>query len=460
MNRRSVVTDSQEMEPRRLARDVFQELIEIDTTRTSGSTTAAAEMVAQRLLQAGFAEGDVHVIGPHPRKGNLVARLRGTGTGRPILLLAHLDVVDASREEWTVDPFTFLERDAHFYGRGTTDDKAMAAIWIANLIRLRQQDFMPQRDIILALTADEEGGEHNGAEWLLREYPDLVDAEYGLNEGGYGRTKSGKRIANTIQASEKISLDFLLEANGRSGHSSLPLPDSAVRTLAEGISRLATFEFPVRLGEVTRAFFTQMAEIEAGQIAADMQSVLRSPPDPEAFSRLSAIPYYNGLLRTTCAVTRLEAGEGGNTIPATARAVVNCRILPDEPPAQVERALAAALADERIEVRALGAVEPSPPSPLTTEILQPVQQITADLWPGVPVVPVMSIGGTDSRHFRRAGIPMYGVSGIFLDVDDVRAHGPDERIGVQAFYEGQEFLYRLVRTLAQSTASVAAGREV
>lgn len=446
-------------EHRSLAREIFAELIETDTTHASGSTTVAAEALARRLIAAGLPEADVTVLGPHPRKGNLVARLRGTGSGGPILLLAHLDVVEADPAEWSVDPFTFLERDGHFYGRGAVDDKAMAALWAANLIRYRREGLSPDRDIILALTADEEGGDQNGAEWLLREHPALVAAEFGLNEGGYGRAKGGRRIANVVQASEKTYLDLLLEATGRGGHSSLPLPESAIRSLAEGIGRLSRYEFPVRIGEVTRAFLERMAAIEEGQTAGDMRAVLRDPPDPAALSRLSSIPYYNGLLRTTAAVTRLEAGEENNTIPTSARAVVNCRILPDESPAEVQRALEEALGDERIEVRTLGAAQGSPASPLTAEILRPVERITEELWPGVPVLPVMGIGGTDSRHFRRAGIPMYGVSGIFLDMDDVRAHGPDERIGVQAFYEGQEFLYRLVRDLSQSSASSGAGIE-
>jgi acetylornithine deacetylase/succinyl-diaminopimelate desuccinylase-like protein len=431
-----------------LARDIFRELIEIDTTDSSGDTTEAAQAVARRLRAAGFSEGDVQVLGPHPRKGNLVARLRGSGERKPLLLLAHLDVVEAQRDEWSVDPFTFLERDGYFYGRGTTDDKAMAAIWVANQIRRKQEGFTPDRDIILALTADEEGGEHNGAKWLLQDHRELVEAEYGLNEGGYGRLKDGKRISNTVQASEKVYLDFQLEAKGRSGHSSLPSDDNAITHLAEALSRLARHQFPVKLTEVTRAFFQRMAEIETGLVAEDMRSILRTPPDPEALARLSAVPYYQGLMRTTCVATRLDAGHSNNTVPALAHAVVNCRLLPGESPYEVRQVLTQVIADGRVAVRPLRAAKPSPPSPLTPEVMEPIERITEEMWPGVPVVPIMGIGATDSLYFRQAGIPVYGVSGIFLDVDDVRAHGRDERINVQAFYEGQEFLYRLVRALS------------
>jgi acetylornithine deacetylase/succinyl-diaminopimelate desuccinylase-like protein len=443
-----------------LARDIFRELIEIDTTDSSGNTTEAAEAVARRLVAAGFPEGDVQVLAPHPRKGNLVARLRGSGAREPLLLLAHLDVVEAQAEEWSVDPFTFLERDGFFYGRGTTDDKAMAAIWVANLIRYQQEGLAPDRDIVLALTADEEGGEYNGAKWLLQNHRELVAAGYGLNEGGYGRLKDGKRISNTVQASEKVYLDFQLEAKGRSGHSSLPCDDNAITHLAEALSRLARCEFSVRLTEVTRAFFARMSEIESGQVAEDMRAILRTPPDSDALARLSAVPYYQGLLRTTCVATRLEAGQSNNTVPAVAHAVLNCRLLPGESPDEVQRTLTEVVADTRVEVRPLRPAKPSPPSPLTPEVMETIERITEEMWPGVPVVPNMGIGATDSLYFRQAGIPVYGVSGIFLDVDDVRAHGRDERISVQAFYEGQEFLYRLVMVLCgYSVALSAAGME-
>lgn len=431
---------------RGLAREILGELIAIDTTGSTGSTTGAAEAVARRLRASGFPEEDVRVLGPHPRKGNLVARLRGTGARGPLLLLAHLDVVDARREEWTVDPFALTERDGHLYGRGTLDDKAMAALWTAGLIRLHEEGFVPRRDIVLALTADEEGGSHNGAEWLLGSHRPLVEAALGLNEGGYGRMKGGRRISNQVQAAEKTAVYFRLEAAGRSGHSSIPAGESAVYRLARALGRLERHAFPVRLTETTRAFFQRMAELESGETAADMRA-LAGTGSPDAAARLSREPYYNALMRTTCAPTVLEAGSAHNVLPSRARAVVDCRILPGESPEDVARTLEE-VAGEGVRVRPLGEAKPAPASPLTRELLDPVERITEALWPGVPAVPVMSVGATDSLHFRRAGIPMYGVSGIFLDVDDVRAHAPDERIGVEAFHEGGEFLYRLVRALA------------
>jgi acetylornithine deacetylase/succinyl-diaminopimelate desuccinylase-like protein len=430
-----------------LAREIFAELISFDTTDATGNTTEAAEAVARRLRVAGLPEGDVRVLGPHPRKGNLVARLRGTGERRPILLLAHLDVVDANPADWSVPPFDLTEADGHFYGRGTSDDKAMAALWVANLIRLARDERRLDRDLVLVLTADEEGGSHNGAQWLLDEHRDLIDAGYGFNEGGYGRIRGGERIANQVQASEKLCVFFELEATGRPGHSSLPSPDNAVFRLAEGLARLARHRFPVRVTEVTAGFFARMAATETGDAAADMADLGRTPPDPGAIERLCRSPYYNALLRTTCAATRLEAGQANNVLPQTARAVVDCRMLPDESPADVQRALGEVIADPAIVVRALNPAKPSPASPLIPEIMEPIERITGEMWPGVPVVPVMSVGATDSLRFRAAGIPMYGVSGLFLDVDDVRAHAPDERILVDSFYESQEFLYRLLRTL-------------
>ncbi|HEU4455863.1 MAG TPA: M20/M25/M40 family metallo-hydrolase, partial [Longimicrobium sp.] len=423
-------------------------LIAIDTTDAAGSVTAAAEAVARRLRTAGFTEEDVRLDGPHPRKHNLVARLRGCGARRPLLLLAHLDVVDADPREWTTDPFTLVEEDGFFYGRGTTDQKAMASIWVANLIRLRREGFVPSRDVIVALTADEEGGEHNGARWLVESRREWVEAEMGINEGGFGRMKGERRISNNLQASEKVYLDFELEARGTAGHSSLPTADNSIYHLAAALGRVAGYVHPPRLGEVARAFFTRMAEIESGPMADDMRAVLGPDPDPEAFARLSVVPQYNGMMRTTWAATRLDAGQSNNTIPRSARAVLNCRLLPGESPEALQRTLTDVVADERVIVRPLKASRPSPPSPLTPEVLGAVERLTEEMWPGVPVVPVMGIGATDSLHFRQAGIPMYGVSGIFLDVDDVRAHAPDERISIASYFEGQEFLYRLTRTLA------------
>lgn len=433
---------------RRLARDVFAELIAIDTTDGSGDVTLAAQAVARRLQDAGFPDEDVTLAGPHPRKMNLVARLRGTGARGPLLMLAHLDVVDADPAEWSTDPFALVERDGFFYGRGTTDQKAMASIWTANLIRMRREGIVPDRDLVLVLTADEEGGEHNGARWLTENRRELVDARMGINEGGFGRMRAGRRIGNNLQASEKVYLDLELTARGTAGHSSYPDPDNAIYHLAAALGRVAAYRHPVQLGEVARAFFERMSRIERGPVADDMRALLAGTAEDAAVARLGTNPQYHGMMRNTWAATRLNAGQSNNTIPQTARAIVNCRLLPGQPPEETERTMREVVADERITVRQVAPAKPSPPSPLTPEVMDAVERVTAEMWPGVPVVPVMGIGATDSLYFRQAGIPMYGVSGIFLDVDDVRAHAPDERIHVQSYFEGQEFLYRLVRALS------------
>jgi acetylornithine deacetylase/succinyl-diaminopimelate desuccinylase-like protein len=432
-----------------LAREILRELIEINTTDAAGDNTRAAQAMAARLRAAGFPAEDVQVLEPAPRQGNLVARLRGTGSGRPLLLLAHLDVVEARREDWSVDPFVFLEKDGYYWGRGTADDKAMAAIFVANLIRYRREGFRPGRDLIVALTADEEGGDHNGVAWLLKAHPSLIQAEYGLNEGGRGLMREGRYLANQVQASEKVYVSFRLEVTSPGGHSSLPVRDNAIYRLAEGLTRLAGFDFPVELSEVTRAYFDRMSRVETGPVAADMKAVAAATAaDAEAVGRLARSAFYNSMMRTTCVATRLEAGHADNALPQTARALVNCRILPGVAAEAVRDTLIRVLADPRISLTQVGDFKPSPPSPLRADVLRTIERVTGQLWPGVPVVPIMGTGATDSLYLRREGTPMYGVSGIFGDIDDVRAHGRDERIGIRAFNEGREFLYRLVKALS------------
>lgn len=431
-----------------LARDIYKELVEIDTTHSTGNTTRAAEAVAKRLKAAGFAAQDIQLLGPTPVKGGVIARLRGGQTKKPLLLLAHLDVVEAKREDWTVDPFTLLERDGFFYGRGSLDDKAMAAIFVANLIRMKREKVKTNRDIILALTADEEGGPDNGVDWLLKNHRELVDADVVLNEGGGGRMRNGAYQSNSVQASEKTYTNFQLEVKNKGGHSSLPTKDNAIYRLAAGLVRLEKFEFPVELNAVTRAFFARSAKIETGQTAADMEALLHDPPDAAAVARLSETPAYNALIRTTCVATRLDGGHADNALPQTARANVNCRVLPGHSSDEVRQTLVQVLADDQIAVTETEAAVAAPASPLDAELMQAVEKITDDMWPGIPAVPVMSTGASDSRFFRNSGIHAYGVSGIFVDIDDVRAHGKDERLGVKQFYEGQEFLYRLVMALS------------
>jgi acetylornithine deacetylase/succinyl-diaminopimelate desuccinylase-like protein len=432
-----------------LARDIFKELIEINTTDSSGSTTPAAEAMAVRLRAAGFPAADVQVLGPDSRKGNLVARLRGTGARKPVLLLAHLDVVEAHREDWSVDPFKFLEQDGYFYGRGTSDIKSGCAILAANLIRLKEEGFQPDRDLIVALTADEEGGRFNGVDWLLKNRRDLIDSTYCLNvDGGGGAIKDGRHLLNELQTSEKTYLSFRLEVTDRGGHSSLPVKDNAIYHLASGLTRLAQFEFPTMLNETTRAFFERMSRIEGGQTGRDMIALLATPPDPKAVARLAEMPLYNAQMRTTCVATRLEAGHADNALPQRARSLVNCRLIPEDSPEGVRKILERILADERITVTAMNEARVGPRSSIVREVMEPAEQITSQLWPGVPVVPVMSTGGTDGLYLRMVGMPTYGISGVFHDVSDIRAHGRDERIGVKEFFDGLEFMYRLVKALS------------
>ena len=444
----SPVAKAAELDEAAFAREIYAQLVEINTTDSVGDNTAAAQAMAERLRGAGFPEADLALIVPHARKGNLVARLRGTGKRRPLLLLAHLDVVEAKREDWSIDPFRFLEKDGYYYGRGTADDKAMAAIFVANLIRLKREGHAPDRDLILALTSDEEGGDWNGAEWLLREHRSLVDAAYGLNEGGRGQARRGKNLANTVGTSEKVYLSFKLEATNVGGHSSLPRKDNAIYALAAALSRVAAYSFPVRLTETTRVYFERLAASQPAATAADMRAVAKTPPDAAAVARLSEAPLYNATLRTTCVATRLEGGHADNALPQAARAVVNCRVHPNDPPDGVRERLVEAVADPQVAVTPVGSAKPSPESPLNPELFGAVERLTEEMWPGVPVLPTMGTGATDSLYFRGAGIPMYGVSGIFGEVDDVRAHGKDERVLVKSFHEGREFLYRLVKALS------------
>jgi len=434
------------------AREIFKELIEINTTDTpNGNVTKAAEAVAARLKAAGFPAADIQVLGPDPRKSNLVARLHGTGAKRPLLLLAHLDVVEAKREDWSFDPFTFLEKDGFFYGRGTSDDKSMASQFVANLIRLKEEGVEPDRDLILALTADEEGGTFNGVDWLVKNHRQLIDAEFSINEGGGGTMRGGKYLTNEIQASEKVFQDFRLEVTNSGGHSSLPLKDNAIYHLAEGLARLAKFEFPVELNEVTRGYFERSASVQSDpKMAADMRAVARPTPDLAAAARLSAsLPYYNAQMRTTCVATRLQGGHANNALPQMAGANVNCRILPGVSPAAVKDTLVEVLADPKIKVSFVGEANPSKPSPLRPDVMGAVETLTKQMFPGVIVVPVMSTGATDGLYLRNGEIPTYGVDGTFGDMDDVRAHGRDERVGVKQFYEGLEFQYRLIKALSK-----------
>ena len=412
--------------PRELARSILQELVEINTTDSAGDNTAAAEAMAKRLRAAGFASGDVEVVVPAPRKGNLVARLRGAGKGRPVLFLAHLDVVEARREDWTLDPFRLTEKDGYFYGRGTQDIKGEGALLVATFIRLKREGFVPDRDLILALTADEEGGRGpNGVAWLLGHRRELIDAEFCLNtDAGGGYARQGRQLLYSVQAAEKGYLSLTLRARNPGGHSSLPVRENAIYELSEALLKVRELQFPEHLNEVTRAFFDNSG------------------------ARLTTPVIENALRRTTCVATLLSGGHADNALPQSAEANVNCRVVPGETQAEVEQRLRAAVGPG-IEVRAKHALAPNPASPLRPELLDRIRAVVTALHPGLPVLPVMETGGTDGKSLRAAGIPTYGTGFMFGDMDDIRAHGQDERIRVSGFYDGLEFGYRLMREMAR-----------
>ncbi len=435
---------------KKLAHDIYKEFVEIQSGFTTGATTPVAEAAASRLRAAGFPNSDIFVGSANPKKANLVVRYHGTGALKPVLLLAHIDVVEAKREDWSMDPFQLIERDGFFYGRGTGDDKAQAAIWIANLIQYKKEGFKPDRDIIVALTADEEGGgPFNGVAWLLKNHRDLIDSEFAFNEGGWGEESKGKKVSNDLQVSEKYVANFRLEVRNKGGHSSMPVPDNAIYRLAAALQRLSNFGFPLKTNEVTASYFQQMAKIETGPKKEDLAKA--SKGSQESMQRLAvSSPAWNATLRTTCVATLLEGGHAMNALPQLAAATVNCRVLPEDSLDYVQTTLQKVVADDQVSVKVLGEPAPGPASALRPDVLAAVGHATDALWPGVPVVPIMVMGATDGKALRVAGIPTYGVQGIFFDRDDIRFHGRDERLGVQSFYEGQAFLYQVVKMLSKA----------
>jgi acetylornithine deacetylase/succinyl-diaminopimelate desuccinylase-like protein len=446
-------------DPHQLARELFKQLVEIKTTESGTGSTPAAEAMAQRLREGGFAAEDVQVVGPGGRKQNLVARLKGNGRKRPVLLIGHLDVVEARREEWTVDPFVFLEKDGYFYGRGTQDMKDGVAIMVTTLLRYRSEGYRPDRDIILALTADEEGGTANGVDWLLKNRRDLIDAEFVLNHDGGGVTlENGRAVQIDLTASEKGYADFALTVTNPGGHSSVPPRENAIYSLARALDRISAHDFAFELNNVTRAYFEHVAKRSDAEHAATIRGVLQSPPDAAAVQQLSADPIDNAIVRTTCVATRLEGGHANNALPQTARANVNCRILPGHSPEEVRQELVQVVADPAVQVRYynfltenLDEVAPNArgyaPPPLRPDVLKPLEKIAAKLWPGAPVVPSMAVGASDSIYTNAAGLPTYMVSGSALARDDFRAHGQDERLGVQSFYKGVDFYYEYLKAV-------------
>jgi len=432
-----------------LAFEIYKELVEINTVTDTGDTARAADAMAARLLAAGYPVEDVHVFKPAPRKGNLVAKLRGTGAKRPMILMAHIDVVEARREDWTTDPFQLVEKDGYYYARGSGDDKYMAAAFVANMVRYKKEGYKPDRDIILILETDEEtdGAYTNGIGWLLKNQRALIEAEFALNEGGGVGLDKGRPIRVGVQTSEKVYMNFSLEVRDPGGHSSLPGRTNAIYRLAAGLVRLGQFDFPMELNDTTRLYLQRAADFEDPKIGADMKAVAAPNPDSAAIARLSAIPRFNAQIRTTCVATMLEGGHAENALPQLAKALVNCRVLPGHSRDEVKGALANALADDGIQVNPAGNVLPSPPSPITPELFGAIEKLAGEFWPGAPVIPVMSAGASDGAFMRNAGIATYGHSGLASDVSENRAHGRDERVPVNSFYRGVEYLYRLAKTL-------------
>jgi acetylornithine deacetylase/succinyl-diaminopimelate desuccinylase-like protein len=442
--------------------NIFRQLIEINTTDSVGSVTAAARAMQQRFLDAGFPTADVQLLGPNDRKQNLVLHYRGASGKKAVLLIGHLDVVEARLEDWTTDPFQFVTRDGYYYGRGTQDMKESDAIFVETLLRLHREGFRPDRDLILALTADEEGGKSNGVNWLIQNHRDLIDAEYVLNaDGGGVELRRGKATIFSVDASEKLYGDYQLTVTNPGGHSSLPRPDNAIYELSEGLERIAHYTFPFELNDVTRDYFATESKILSGQTAADMRAILKTPPDPEAIQRLDQVPEYNATLRTTCVATRLDAGHANNALPQRAQAIVNCRILPGHSKEEIRQELIRVVSNPKITVQYVGDgaegqgeifdkapdKKALPPAPIKREVMETLEQVVSKMWPGVPIVPTMADGASDGIYTNAAGMPTYGISGIALESSDVRAHGKDERLPITSFDRGVEFYYELISTL-------------
>ena len=435
-----------------LARDLLAELVAINTTHEFGSTAAAARL-ASRFRDAGFAPQDVIELAPpgHPSKGNLVVRLRGRGQGKPILFLCHLDVVEARREDWSVEPFRLTEKDGWLYGRGTNDMKGSDAAVAAALIEMRRRHLVPARDLIIAFTADEEaGGDASGIQWLLAAHRELVDAAYVVNpDGGDAGMKGDRRLYVAVQTAEKLYLSFQLSVTDKGGHSSAPTAANPIYRLAAGLERLSHLEWPVRLDATTRAYFAHRADLESGQLQADMRAIGAGSNDAAVIARLSADPELGVMLRTTCTATQIDGGHAESALPQRARATIQCRVLPGESVESVAAAIRGALADPSIGLSVLTPAVEAPESPPRADLIADVARVTRELWPGVIVLPELSPGGSDSMYTRAAGIPSYGIDGLFEDLDDDRAHGRDERIGVVQFHDEVEFMFRLMQRLTR-----------
>jgi acetylornithine deacetylase/succinyl-diaminopimelate desuccinylase-like protein len=436
-------------------RDIYKELVETNTTLTAGDCTLAAERMAARLKSAGYPDTDLKIFVPegHPKEGGLLAVLHGSDLkAKAILMLAHIDVVEARREDWTRDPFTLIEEDGYFYGRGTSDMKAQAAIWVDNLIRYREEHYKPKRTIKLALTCGEETNSAvNGAGWLASNARDAIDAELAITEGVDGVLDAqGHRIALEVLAAEKTSQNFVFETTNPGGHSSRPVPDNAIYHLARAVDRVSRFEFPVQLDDANRAYFTAMAKIVGGEAGGAMQAVVSNPQDAAAVAVLDKNQDWHAMLRTTCVATMLSAGHATNALPQRARANINCRIFPGVTREAILAQLVTIANDPAVAVTIPEVRGPvAEPAPLTPRILQPVEKLAHQMWPGVPVVPALEPGASDAQFLNPAGIPTYGITGLFTDPDGGHIHGLNERIRVKSVYEGRTFLYRLVKLYAE-----------
>src|SRR5580692_678956 len=443
------------------AHALFKGLIEINTTDSpAGNVTTATVARQKHFLAAGFPAEDVHLLGPDPRKQHLVVRMRAAGatTEKPVLFLCHIDVVQALRSDWHTDPFEFVEKDGYYYGRGTQDMKESDAALVATFLRLHREGYKPRRDLILALTADEEGGKFNGASWLVRQHRELVDAAYVINpDAGGVQLDHGRTIVADVEATEKVYSDFQVTATNRGGHSSLPRPDNSIYELTAALNKLAAFSFPFELNEVTRTYFANLAQKETGQTVADIHAILATPPDLEAAARLSAEPSFNSNFRTTCVATRLSGGHANNALPQTAQANVNCRIFPGHSPEEIREQLITVFGDEKLTVKyvtdsghvlekASDRKAMDPPKPIP-EVFEPLTRITQAIWPGVPVTPIMENGASDSIYFAWAGIPCYGYSAVALERGDERAHGQDERLPMDSYWKSLDFFYTISKEL-------------
>ena len=435
---------------RQLAHDIFKQLIEINTTDSVGNVTTASEAMAKRFRDTGFPEKDIYIGGPNDRKKNLVVRLHGSGKHKPVLLIGHLDVVEARREDWTTDPFQFVEKGGYFYGRGTEDMKDGDAIMATTLIKFKQEGIVPDRDIILALTADEESGKSNGVDWLIKNHRDLIDAEFVLNhDGGEVTMENGKAVALVVDATEKLYSDYQLVVTNPGGHSSLPRPDNAIYELAHALINLEHHKFPFELNSVTRAYYEHLAQVETGQTASDLEAILRTPPDPAAIDRVSQDPTDNSKLHTTCVATRLSGGHANNALPGRAEAVVNCRILPGHSKQEIGQELAQVFADPKIQIRYItnaGEILDNipdqrsfAPPPPRAEVFDSIKTVAAKMWPGIPVFPTMATGASDGVYTMAAGMPTYGVSGVQVERNDHREHGRDERVQLRRFIKAWIF---------------------